>query len=184
MRNVDPEGGTHVAEIVPFDPDVHMDEFRRMNIASMRWHAEELLEKHQIDAKSLSGQSVEEYVDAHLEPYAELKPPEGVVCILEVEGKAAGMLALTKLSDDAGELHRMWIDPDCRRNGYGRPLLNRVLEAGRDLGCSTFKLSTPKFAHVAQHIYRSSGFEETEEYPESEVPPFAREYWLYMEKAE
>jgi N-acetylglutamate synthase-like GNAT family acetyltransferase len=177
-------GGIYMAELVPFNPDVHMDEFRQMNIESIRWHSEQLLEKHQIDTVSMTGQSVEEYVDAHLESYAVLKPPEGVVYILLVEGEVAGMAALTKLSDDTGELHRMWINPDCRGSGYSRPLLNKVLEAGRGIGCSTFKLSTPKFAHAAQHLYRSAGFKETGEYQESEVPPFLRQFWTYMEKRE
>lgn len=181
---MDLEGGINMAEVVPLNPDVHIDEFRQMNIDTVEWHSEQLKKEHQIDALSIMGQSVEEYVDAHLEPYAALRPPDGVVYILEVGGAVAGMVALTKLSDDTGELHRMWINPDCRGSGYSRPLLNKVLEAGRDLGCSTFKLSTPKFAHAAQHLYRSAGFKEIGEYPESEAPPFAREYWSYMEKAE
>ena len=173
-----------MVELVPFDPDAHMDEFRQMNVDSVRWHIEELQKKYQIDAVSIIGQSIEEYVDAHLEPYTVLKPPDGVVYILEVEGEVAGMLTLTKLNDDTGELHRMWINLDRRGSGYGRPLLNKVLEAGRDLGCSTIKLSTPKFAHAAQHLYRSAGFQETGEYPESEVPLPLRQYWIYMEKKE
>jgi ribosomal protein S18 acetylase RimI-like enzyme len=171
-----------MAQFVPFDPSLHLDAFRQMNIASLQWHAEELQAKYGIDAVSLIDWSIEEYVDANLERYTLLKPPAGVVTILEVEGKAAGMLALSKLSDDTGELHRMWINPDCRGNGYGRPLLDNVLGASRALRCSRIKLSTPRFALAAQRLYRSAGFKETGEYPESEVHPLLRPYWMYMEK--
>jgi len=63
-------------------------------------------------------------------------------------------------------------------------MLNKLLEAGREFGCSTFVLDTAKFMTAAQHIYRSAGFVEREEYPESEVPATFQPYWLFMEKVE
>ena len=71
-----------MVEIVPFDPGVHMDRFRQMNIGLMRWHDVELRKEYQIDVTSIVGQPIEAYVDAHLEPYIGLMPPEGVVYIL------------------------------------------------------------------------------------------------------
>jgi GNAT superfamily N-acetyltransferase len=173
-----------MAEIVHFDPDVHMDAFRQMNIATVDWHVEQLLKEHQIDAVPDLGQSVEEYVDDHLDVYAALRPPAGVVYLLLVDREVSGMMALTKLSEDTGELHRMWINTDCRGKGYSRLLLDKVLEAGRDLGCTTFRLSTPRFAQVAQHLYTTAGFTETDAYPETEVPPPHRALFVYMERTE
>ena len=63
-------------------------------------------------------------------------------------------------------------------------MLKILLEARRELECSIFRLSTPKFAHAAQHIYRSFGFVEREGYPESEVPVAYKQYWIFMEKTE
>jgi hypothetical protein len=43
------------------------------------------------------------------------------------------------------------------------------------------------FSLAAQHIYRSAGFRQVEEYPESlmpDVPPPFKPYWIYMEKQE
>lgn len=169
-----------VADILPFDPAVHRDGFRQMNIDSMAWHCDELMENYGIDGVAVLGRTVEEYVDDTIGHYLDLRPPEGVVYVVEADGEAVGMLALTKLSDDTGELHRMWINPGSRGKGQGKPLLHEVLEAGRELGCTRFKLSTPRFAHAAQHIYRSAGFKEIEEYPESEVQPTLRGHWIYM----
>ncbi len=171
-----------MAEIVPFDPNVHMEEFYQMNVETATWHYEQLLVNYQIDIVSILGQTAQEYVDDNLEPYTSLKPPKGIIYLAVADGDVAGMIAVTKLSDDTGELHRMWNRRKFRGRGFGRQLLNKVLEAGREFGCSTFMLSTPKFAHAAQHLYRSAGFTERGEYPETEVPPDFRSYWIYMEK--
>ena len=92
------------------------------------------------------------------------------------------MGALRKLGDEVGEIKRMYTRPSFRGRGYGRRMLNRLLAAGSEFGCSSFLLDSPRWSHAAHHIYRSTGFEERGEYPESEVPPIFRSYWLYMEK--
>ena len=53
-----------------------------------------------------------------------------------------------------------------------------------EYGCSSFLLETSKFMTVAQLIYKSAGFIEREEYPESETPTIFRPYQLFMEKKE
>ncbi len=76
----------------------------------------------------------------------------------------------------------MHIRPLYRGRGYGKQMLNRLLEAGREFGCSSIRLDTAKFMTVAQHIYKSAGFIERDVYPESEVHAIFRPYWLFMEK--
>ena len=94
------------------------------------------------------------------------------------------MGALRKLDGRIGEIKRMYIRPTYRGRGYGKQMLNKLLKVGREFGCSSFVLETSKFMAVAQHIYRSAGFVEREEYPESETPTILRQYQLYMEKKE
>ena len=171
-------------EFVPFDPDVHMEEFIQMNIEYLTWIFTQLDENYQLDTASMLGQTVPEWVNDNLEPYTSLKPPEGILYMLEVDGEVAEMGALKRLSDDTGEVKRMYNRPRYRGRGYGRRMLNRLLEDGRKLGCSAFRLDTPKWAHAAQHIYRSAGFTEREAYPESEIPPLLQPYWIWMEKKE
>ena len=169
-------------EFVPFDPNIHKNEFIRMNIEYMEWIFSQLDENYQLDSLSKLGMTVPEIVNATIEPFLKLKPPEGIIYLLIVEGDVAGMGALEKLSDEVGEIKRMYSRPQYRGRGYGKIMLNRLLEVGRQFGCSSFRLDTPKWAHAAQHIYRSAGFKEREEYPESEIPPNLRSYWLFMEK--
>jgi len=66
-------------------------------------------------------------------------------------------------------------------------MLDRLMEAGRELGISVFQLITPRFSHVAHHIYVSAGFIEREEYPESlmpSIPSIFAPARTYMEKKE
>jgi len=55
---------------------------------------------------------------------------------------------------------------------------------GREFGFSSFLLETSKFMTIAHHLYKSAGFIEREEYPESETPKTLRSYQIYMEKKE
>jgi ribosomal protein S18 acetylase RimI-like enzyme len=104
--------------------------------------------------------------------------------LVKEDGEIAGMGGIRKLSDETGEIKRMYIRPLYRGRGYGKQLLNKLLEKGREFGCSSFVLETSKFMTVAQYIYRSAGFVEREEYPGSETPAIFRSYQIYMEKKE
>lgn len=171
-------------EFVPLDPEIHRDQFIQLNVEHVSWMVQQLKEKYQLDALSLVEQTIPEYVEEHLDDLIGLKPPDGIVFLLVVDGDVAGMGALRKLRDVIGEIKRMYIRPTYRGRGYGKQLLNKLLESGRKFGCTSFWLETGKFMAVAQHIYRSAGFQEMEEYAETEVPPLFRPYWLFMEKKE
>ena len=173
-----------MVEFVPFKLKVHREEYRQLNIELIAWIADQLRENYQIDAVSIVGQSIPEYVDDHLEELAGLKPPDGIIYLLVAEEDVAGMGALRKLGAGIGEIKRMYIRPTYRGRGYGRQMLDRLLEAGREFGCSSFVLETSKFMTVAQHIYKAAGFVEREEYPESETPTILRQYQLFMDKKE
>ena len=171
-------------EFVPLNPEIHREQFIQLNVEHISWMAEQLKEKYELDAISLIGQTIPEYVEEHLEDLTSLKSPDGIIFLLVVDGDIAGMGAFRKLRDEIGEIKRMYIRPKYRGRGYGKQMLNRLLETGREFGCSTFWLETAKFMTVAQHIYRSAGFQEMEEYAETEVPTIFRPYWLFMEKKE
>ena len=171
-----------MVKFVPFDLNVHKKEYIKLNIELITWIADQLGENYQLDAVSTIGQTIPEYVDDHLQDLTSLKPPEGIIYLLVVAGDIAGMGALRKLSDEIGEIKRMYIRPHYRGRGYGKQMLNKLLEVGREFGCSSFVLETSKLMAVAQHIYKSVGFIEREEYPESETPIIFRKYQLFMEK--
>ena len=176
-----------MAEFVYFDSGVHLADFRQMYIEWLSGQMVELREKYGVDFLSVSGRKVEEIVDANLDRYSGLKPPKGVFLILEVEGAVAGMVALMKLSDSRGFINLMYNRTEYRGMGYSKQLFHRLLEEGRKIGVTCFQLRTPVFSAAAHHIYRSAGFEEVEEYPESLMPNLPtplQPYSTYMEKKE
>ena len=62
-----------------------------------------------------------------------MKLPEGTLQILEVDGKVAGMGVVHKLSEDTGEIKRMYNRPEHRGNGFGRLMLNTLLDIGKSV---------------------------------------------------
>jgi GNAT superfamily N-acetyltransferase len=176
-----------MVDIVFYNPDVHSDEYRQMYIEWLSEQMDELKEKHAVDFFSESGRTAEEIVDANLNRYSGLKPPQGVFRILEVEGAVAGMVALMKLSESRGFINLMYNRTEYRGGGYGKLLFHRLLDEGRKIGVTCFQLWTPVFSEAAHHIYRSTGFKEVEEYPEnlmSNQPPLLQPYSICMEKKE
>lgn len=173
-----------MVEFVQFDLRIHKEAFVKLNVEFLTWIADQFRENYQLDAVSMVGQTVPEYINAHLEDLTNLKPPDGIIYVLVDGGNIAGMGALRRLRDEVGEIKRMYIRPLHRGKGYGKQMVNELLKAGREFGCSSFFLETSKFMTVAQHIYRSAGFVEREEYPESETPSILRPYQMYMEKRE
>ncbi len=66
------------------------------------------------------------------------------------------------------ELKRMFILPEYQGKGYGRLLLEYAIDYAREQQFSRICLDTRKQFSVAQHLYRSSGFQETEKYNDNE----------------
>lgn len=183
-----------MVEIVPFDPDVHLDEFNRLCIEHFTWIKEQDWLNHQIDVASILGLTAshararfKKTVDQASSLYLQMKPSEGALFILEVDGEVAGMGAVGRLGGNRGTINLMYNRPRFRGRGHGKQMLDRLMEAGRELGISIFQLITPTFSHVAHHIYTSAGFIEIEEYPESMMPSIPSMFAcarIYMEKKE
>ena len=167
---------------VPLDLRVHREIFIKLNVELITWISDQLRENYQIEASSDIGQEISEYVAEHIQDFTSLKPPNGIVYLLEHKGSIVGMGAIKKLKHNVGEIKRMYIRPHWRGRGYGKQLLNKLLEKGKEFGFSTLRLETSRFMSGAQHIYKSRGFIEREEYPEVETPIILRQYQVFMEK--
>jgi len=66
------------------------------------------------------------------------------------------------------ELKRMFVLPEYQGKGYGRLLLEHAINYARDQKYKKICLDTRKQFSAAQHLYRSSGFQETEKYNDNE----------------
>lgn len=163
-----------------YDP-VHRENVIQMYIGLIKDVAIQLKQTYYVDAYASIKQPFRDYVNEQIQPFLHLSPPEGVLRVLEVDNKVAGMGAIKRLDDNIGEIRRMYIQPEHRGNGYGRLILNDLLEQGRMLDVSKFYLSTYTFMDVAQNLYRSSGFREREPYVQAESYRDAWKYLIFME---
>ena len=170
------------AKIIQFDPDVHMEDYVKMYLDYITWFSQQFMEHNKVDIYTEMGTTITDFVHDNLEPYISMKLPNGTLQMIEVDGEIAGMGVVHKLSDGTGEIKRMYNRPEYRGNGYGRLLLNKLLDIGRNVGCSRFLLDSPNFGYAAHNLYRSVGFKEVRDYPESEIPVDWRHYWIFMEK--
>ena len=170
------------ARFVPYNEETHRNQFFELNLEYLTGINELSYTKHGV--KVNPGGTVLEYVESVFPTYAAIKPPEGVICILEVDGEAEGMGVLKKLEDGVGEIKRMYIRPRTRGNGYGKGILEWLEEMAREFGFWALRLDTAEFLEAAVHIYRKAGFKEIQQYSggewveRSDVKTIA----LYMEK--
>lgn len=90
-------------------------------------------------------------------------------CLID-DNNVIGTIAIRKIDDAKRivELKRMFVLPEFQGNGYGRLLLEHAVKSAREEEYQKICLDTRKQFSVAQHLYRSVGFQETERYNDNE----------------
>ena len=174
-----------MVKFMPADINIHRSILVEFNVEYLDWVLSEVQKRYDIDLRthpSTAERTVQEYVESDIESLASYRPREGIFYLLLDGEEFVGMGAIRRLNKDVGEIKRMYIRPEFRGKGFGKALLQQLLAKGKEFGFSAVYLDTPLFSKAARHIYRSAGFVEREQYPESEVPQPIRHLWLYMEK--
>ena len=169
------------SKIVHFNPDTHMEDFEKIYLEYGEQFLNDFKEYTGNPYLGLEGVTASDFVRETMGSYTSLKHPHGALFVIEVADELAAIGGIHKISDDIGEIKRMFTRPKFRRNGFARKMLNELMETGRSLGCKRFLLDTPLFFESAHALYRSVGFVEVEEYPESEIPSELRQHWMFME---
>jgi GNAT superfamily N-acetyltransferase len=103
--------------------------------------------------------------------------------LLAFDGAAvAGLACMSKMREEIGGIKRMYVLPSFRGRGIGRELLDDLIEEARSIGYSRIRLDSARYMKEAHSLYRSVGFKEIDEFPESEIPEEFRAHWIFMEK--
>lgn len=108
-------------------------------------------------------------------------PPKGRLLLGYVENQPVGIACLKALTDNIGEVKRMYVRPESRNRGLGRALLNHLLKEARRIGYEGVRLDSARFMSEAHQLYRSGGFREIEPYKGSEIPSEFQKHWIFME---
>jgi N-acetylglutamate synthase-like GNAT family acetyltransferase len=167
---------------VVFCPDVHRSTVVDLSERYFGWMASELQKNYEIDVYPIMGTDLRDYVESNVDEFTSSISADGVLYLIQVENEIVGMGALRRLKERIGEIKRMYIKPEYQGKGLGKSMLQLLLGKAREYGFSTIYLETGSFMATAQHLYRSVGFRNRAEYPETEVPPQLRHVWLFMEK--
>ncbi len=91
-------------------------------------------------------------------------PPEGRLLIAVFDDQPAGCIALRKLSDEAGEIKRLYVKPGFRNLRIGRSLVEAAIAEARKIGFAHVHLDTIRAMGRARAIYQSFGFREIDPY--------------------
>jgi len=168
---------------VPVDLRIHRSHVIDLNVEHMNWAAEGIREHFKIDIFAAVGISLREYVTNTIDDLCSVcLPPRGIYYLIDLEDAIIGMGALRQVREGIGEIKRMYIRPAYRGKGYGKALLHQLLHKAKEFGYCSVYLDSGPFMTAAYHLYRSFGFVERGEYPETDVPPQLRSRWVFMEK--
>jgi putative acetyltransferase len=97
-------------------------------------------------------------------------PPNGLLLIAQINGAAAGCVALRRLSDETGEMKRLYVRPAFRSGGLGKQLIDAIIQAAHRAGYTALRLDTLPSMAAAQGLYCKLGFCEIPPYNSSHLP--------------
>lgn len=112
-----------------------------------------------------------------------LKAPDVSVWTARKDGRVAGIAALKRLGEDAGELKSMRTHPDFLRLGVAAALLEHVIKVAKAEGLRRLSLETgrgPSF-EAALALYRRRGFQDGPPFSDYEENDFSQ--FLHLQLA-
>lgn len=105
---------------------------------------------------------------------SEMTPPTGWFVTARLEGLAVGCGALKRLSDDVGEIKRVWTAGHIRGIGVASRIMDKLEELARQAGFAKLRLDTNKALNEAHSLYLRRGYHEIARYNDN---PYA-DHWF------
>jgi ribosomal protein S18 acetylase RimI-like enzyme len=152
-------------KFVPYNDKRHRDQFFQLNLEYLTWADNAVYEEY--GERLITEGTVREYLEKAYNEFSSIKPPKGIIYILEADEKAVGMGALKKLDDKVGEIKRMYIRPGFR-GGLGTQMYYLLEDKAKEFGFNMLRLDTTLLNVAALGLYRKVGFKEIEGYSSRE----------------
>lgn len=97
-------------------------------------------------------------------------PPKGVLLLAEIDGEAAGCVAVRPLhATNFCEMKRLYVRGTARGTGAGRALAEAAIAEARRMGYAAMRLDTLSTMAAALSLYRGLGFREIPAYYETPI---------------
>ncbi len=112
-------------------------------------------------AIDLSFQHFEEELQQLKEMYS---APAGGIILCKEENNFIGCVAIRKITNEAGELKRMYVQPNHQHKGVGKMLLLKAIELAKQCNYSLLRLDTLNYMTPAMNLYKQNGFYEIAPY--------------------
>ncbi len=100
-------------------------------------------------------------------PPGDLEPPNGVLLLVQVGGRPAGLGGVRHLDTDVAEVKSMYLAPAFRGGGIALRLLTELEAIAAGRGCSAVRLDTSDYLSAAIALYRAAGYLEVPAYNEN-----------------
>ena len=106
-----------------------------------------------------------------------LRAPDIRFFVARLDGRVAGCAALAE-RPGYGEIKSMFVDPETRRAGVARRLMERLEAEARALGLSVLRLETGNLLEAAHALYARHGFSTRDPFGDYPAHPQS----VFMEK--
>jgi len=107
--------------------------------------------------------TLEAYVAGPLSRFAQSHTAREQIWIVEKAEKVAGSIAIVEASPKEAQLRWLLLHPMLRGHGLGKMLLRSAINFSRQHGYSAIFLWTVSSLPAAAHLYKTAGFELTQE---------------------
>jgi putative acetyltransferase len=123
-----------------------------------------------LDAHLASRYPPEQRFGPNLKP-AQIGPGVGTFVIARADGRAIGCGALRLLDESTAEVKRMYVEPELRRQGVAKGILEHLEGAASTLGARRLVLETGIHQEEAIGLYLRAGFTQVECWGEYAAAP-------------
>jgi GNAT superfamily N-acetyltransferase len=166
-----------MVEIIAADRIDHASQIREIFLEYLQWVNTSVYEKYALTF------DIQAMVAEDMLTLDKFMPPRGGLLLGTQGEQAAGIACLKELYGDTGEIKRLYVRPEFRRQGLGQALITRILEQAVQIGYRTVRLDSARYMEDAHRLYRCAGFSEISAYTGSEIPLDYQKHWIFMEKS-
>ncbi|MDE3015830.1 MAG: GNAT family N-acetyltransferase [Pseudomonadota bacterium] len=107
-------------------------------------------------------------------------PPKGILLLVRDNKIACGCLALRPVSDDVGEVVRMYVKQAWRGRGIAEALMQTLLSRARDMGYRKLYLDSLNKFSGAHRLYEKMGFHYCEPYSDN-ITDAMKQQMIFMQ---